>query len=161
MVGDVNGRIGKWVDEAVFTTPVYDLHTHLYPAEFGKLMLWGIDELLTYHYLIAETIRASDIGYEAFWGMNQQQQADTIWRTLFVERAPISEACRGVLTVLNKLGVDVSSKDLKGIRECFRESALNRVAGSGGEATGGRVWGGGRVGGGIDEGDSEVFERVD
>ena len=120
MVGDVNGQIGKWVDEAVFTTPVYDLHTHLYPAEFGKLMLWGIDELLTYHYLIAETIRASDIGYEAFWGMNQQQQADTIWRTLFVERAPISEACRGVLTVLNKLGVDVSSKDLKGIRECFR-----------------------------------------
>jgi DNA-binding NarL/FixJ family response regulator len=49
-------QIGQWVDEAVASTPVYDLHTHLYPAGFGKLMLWGIDELLTYHYLIADTI---------------------------------------------------------------------------------------------------------
>ena len=31
-----------------------DLHTHLFPPSHGALMLWGVDELLTYHYLIAE-----------------------------------------------------------------------------------------------------------
>ena len=50
-------QINQWVDQAIASTPVYDLHTHLYPANFGRFMLWGIDELLTYHYLIAETIR--------------------------------------------------------------------------------------------------------
>lgn len=33
---------------------VVDLHTHLFPPSHGALMLWGVDELLTYHYLIAE-----------------------------------------------------------------------------------------------------------
>ena len=53
------------------STPIFDLHTHLYPPAFGPLMLWGIDELLTYHYLIGETIRASRIAYDAFWAMTQ------------------------------------------------------------------------------------------
>src|SRR6202035_2792713 len=66
------------------------------------------------------TIRASDIPYDTFWGMTQQQQADLIWRTLFIERAPISEACRGVLTVLGKLGLDLSTRDLSSYREFFR-----------------------------------------
>src|SRR5215213_10100758 len=92
--------VDQWVDDAVASTPVYDLHTHLYPPNFGPLMLWGIDELLTYHYLIGEAVRASGIPYGDFWAMHQGRQAEFIWRTLFVERAPISEACRGVLTVL-------------------------------------------------------------
>ncbi|HEX2970996.1 MAG TPA: hypothetical protein VHP11_01615 [Tepidisphaeraceae bacterium] len=112
-------HIAQWVDEAVGSTPVYDLHTHLYPAGFGKLMLWGIDELLTYHYLIAETLRVSELSYEAFWRMGQKQQAEHVWQMLFVERSPVSEACRGVLTVLNKLGVDVATKDLGKIRAFF------------------------------------------
>ena len=36
---------------------IIDVHTHLCPASFGHLLLRGIDELLTYHYLIAETLR--------------------------------------------------------------------------------------------------------
>jgi hypothetical protein len=36
-----------------------DIHTHLYAPSFGKLGLWGIDELLTYHYLEAEFFRYS------------------------------------------------------------------------------------------------------
>jgi hypothetical protein len=83
-------------------------------------MLWGIDELLTYHYLIGETIRATAIPYEQFWAMTQSQQADFIWRTLFVERAPISEACRGVITALNRLGLDPNEKDLGAYRAYFR-----------------------------------------
>ncbi len=114
-------QIQQWVQEAVQSTPVTDLHTHLYPPSFGNLNLWGIDELLTYHYLIAESIRAARLPYEEYWAMSQSAQADFIWRTLFVERAPLSEACRGVLTVLNALGLDVNARDLKGFREYFAQ----------------------------------------
>ena len=110
----------NWVDDAVSTTSVFDLHTHLYPPAFGALMLWGIDELLTYHYLIGESIRASGIAYDAFWAMDKPAQADFIWRTLFVERAPLSEACRGVVTVLRRLGLEPRSTGLAGFRDFFR-----------------------------------------
>ncbi|RYD61243.1 MAG: glucuronate isomerase, partial [Verrucomicrobiaceae bacterium] len=40
------------VAEVVHATPVFDIHTHLYDPAFGELLLWGIDELLTYHYLV-------------------------------------------------------------------------------------------------------------
>ena len=115
-----HGDVAALVDRAVETTPVYDLHTHLYPPAFGGLMLYGIDELLTYHYLVGESIRASGIAYDAFWAMSQPAQADFIWRTLFIERAPLSEACRGVLTVLNRLGLDVGPGGLEGCRAFFR-----------------------------------------
>jgi len=117
----LDNQIFRWVDQAIASTPVYDLHTHLYPANFGRFMLWGIDELLTYHYLIAETIRVSDISYEAFWAMPQKQQAEHIWQKLFIEHAPISEACRGVLTVLKKLELNVHSKNLNEFRQFFAD----------------------------------------
>jgi hypothetical protein len=109
--------IGRWIDQALAAIPVYDLHTHLYPPNFGPLMLWGIDELLNYHYLVAETLRVSEVTYEQFWRMGKSQQAEHIWQKLFVERPPISEACRGVVTVLKKLGLDPSARDLKSYRE--------------------------------------------
>ena len=111
----------RWVDDALASTPVYDLHTHLYPPAFGKLMAWGIDELLTYHYLIGESIRASAIPYETFWAMDPRRQADFIWKTLFLERPPLSEACRGVVTVLRRLGLDLASKNLDAYRAFFRD----------------------------------------
>jgi hypothetical protein len=112
-------QIGVWVQDALAETPIYDLHTHLYPASFGPLMLWGIDELLTYHYLIAESIRAARLPYERYWAMSQQQQAEFIWQTLFIERAPISEACRGIVTALHKLGLDVGSRNLADYRKWY------------------------------------------
>jgi hypothetical protein len=116
-------EIARWVDDAVSTTPVYDLHTHLYPISFGKLGLWGVEELITYHYLIAESIRATKLPYEQYWAMTRAQQADFIWKALFLDRAPISEACRGVLTVLNKLGIDLSGKSLKPAREFYNSQS--------------------------------------
>src|SRR5256885_15511695 len=95
--------LDRWVDDAFASTPVYDLHTHLYPPNFGPLMLWGIDELLTYHYLIGETVRASGVAYETFWAMPQARQAEFTWKNLFVERVPLSEAGRRVLAVLHRL----------------------------------------------------------
>jgi hypothetical protein len=114
-------QIAEWVDGAITGTSVLDLHTHLYPAMFGPLCLWGIDELLTYHYLIAETLRAGETSYEKFWSLAKGQQADLIWKTLFLDRAPISESCRGILTVLHELGLDVASKNLNSFRDFFRQ----------------------------------------
>lgn len=107
------------VNDIVAHTPVTDIHTHLYAPAFGPLLLWGIDEVLTYHYLIAEFFRASDMPYEAFWALDKPAQADAIWKTLFLEQAPLSEACRGVLTVLNRLGLDVAARDLAAYRAWF------------------------------------------
>ena len=107
------------VSEVVEQTPVFDIHTHLYDPAFGELLLWGIDEMLTYHYLIAEGFRAFDLPYEKFWALTKEQQADHIWQALFIEHSPISEACRGVLTALNLLGLDVNRRDLPALRKHF------------------------------------------
>lgn len=111
----------SFVSETVKTTPVTDIHTHLFAESFGDLLLWGVDELLTYHYLIAETFRfRPDLSYDAFWQMSKQEQADLIWQTLFIEHTPYSEACRGVVTVLNRLGFDVTKRNLEEYRSYFR-----------------------------------------
>ncbi|KAH8095171.1 hypothetical protein JL720_2449 [Aureococcus anophagefferens] len=65
------------VREVVDATDTIDVHTHLFPPSHGDLCAYGIDALLTYHYL-----------------------ADLVWDGLFVRRTPLSEACVGVLTTL-------------------------------------------------------------
>jgi hypothetical protein len=111
----------SFVNETVRSTQVTDIHTHLFAESFGDLLLWGVDDLLTYHYLIAETFRfRADLSYETFWAMGKQEQADLIWQTLFIEHSPYSEACRGVVTVLNRLGFDLTTRDLDSYREYFK-----------------------------------------
>ncbi|HOL20534.1 MAG TPA: glucuronate isomerase [Candidatus Hydrogenedens sp.] len=106
-------------------TPITDIHTHLFSPSFGTLLLWGIDELLTYHYLVAEFFRTTEIPYSSFWNMSKKEQAQLIWQALFIDRTPISEACRGVLTVLNRLGLDTTEKDLNAYREWFSQQTLS------------------------------------
>jgi hypothetical protein len=113
------------VEEIVASTPVYDIHTHLYEPAFGELLLWGIDELLTYHYLVAESFRQHNLGYDKFWSLSKTQQADLIWNSLFIENSPISEACRGVLTTLHSFGLDVKKRDLPAIRNWFANRNLD------------------------------------
>lgn len=108
-------ELRSFVRQMVEKTPVTDIHTHLYPPDFPQL-LYGIDELLTYHYLIAEALRVTSLPYDAFWQLPRREQADFIWENLFVNRSPVSEACRGVLTTLAKLGLDVGTRDLAGFR---------------------------------------------
>lgn len=100
-------------------TLVTDMHTHLYAPEFGDLLLWGIDELLTYHYLISESFRWSDKEYDDFWSMSKTEQANYIWQTLFIDHSPVSEAATGFITILKRLGMDVSSRNLDDYREQF------------------------------------------
>jgi len=118
------------VERAVARQPVTDLHTHCFAPRFGAspdpagLLLWGIDELVTYHYLIAEVFRvvpASELAYDKFWAMSKDERADHIWRELFVKRSPISEACRGVLTTLQALGLDPNEPSLDPYRRYFAD----------------------------------------
>jgi len=86
------------------------------------LSRWGIDNLLTYHYLVAEVMRATDVSPEQFRQMPQSAQADLIWDALFVRSTPLSEATRGVVRVLSALGVDPAQRDLRQAREFFRDT---------------------------------------
>ena len=112
-------KLPSVVGKIVATTPVTDIHTHLYDPAFGGLLLWGIDELLVYHYLVAESFRYFDLPYEKFWSLSKQAQADMIWEALFVRNSPVSEACRGVLTTLNALGLEPRERDLPALRQWF------------------------------------------
>ena len=101
-------------------TPVFDMHTHLFPPAFPDLMRWGIDDLLTYHYLVAELMRSSTVCAEHYQRMPKSAQADLIWETLFVRQTPLSEATCGVVAVLSTLGLDPSAADLDQARDFFR-----------------------------------------
>ena len=107
------------VEESIQRTPVIDIHTHLYPASFRGLCLWGIDELVNYHYLVAELFRSSSVSPEQFWKLTKSQQADLIWDALFVKNTPLSEATAGVVAVMVKLGLDPCQPNLKQAREYF------------------------------------------
>lgn len=99
---------------------VVDVHTHLFDPACGPLLLWGVDELVTYHYLVAEVFRVRpDMEYDSFWKMPRIKQADLIWNELFVKRSPVSEACRGVLTVLQALGLNANAETLHEARDYF------------------------------------------
>jgi len=127
--------ITEEVGRALRLQPITDLHTHCYSPRFGAspqpggLLLWGIDELLTYHYLVAEVYRVApptELPYERFWAMGKVRQAEHIWKNLFLERTPLSEACRGVLTTLGLLGLDPNEKDLNRHRRWFAEQDPDR-----------------------------------
>jgi hypothetical protein len=122
----LDGRqLKRAVTEIVNSTLVIDIHTHLLAPEFGEMSLFGIDELLTYHYLIAETFRSSQVTPEKFWHLNTTKQADLVWQTLFVENTPLSEATRGVVTVLSAFGLDPAAPDLSEARAFFRSRSLS------------------------------------
>lgn len=115
----------KVVENTVEEVKITDIHTHIYSKDFGELLLWGIDELLVYHYLVAEFFRYSSIEYDEFFKKTKREQADLIWQTLFIEHSPVSESVRGVLTVLKKLGLNVESRNLDEYRQYFDSMELN------------------------------------
>ncbi len=112
------------VVEQELRAPVIDIHTHLFMPSLGSLGLWGIDELLTYHYLEAELFRSAAITPEQYRGLSKRQQADEIWRALFVENPPVSESTRGVVAVLSAFGLNASSVDLAEARAFFAAEKL-------------------------------------
>eukprot|EP00299_Pterocystis_sp_00344_P009902 c4310_g1_i1.p1 GENE.c4310_g1_i1~~c4310_g1_i1.p1 ORF type:complete len:426 (-),score=90.72 c4310_g1_i1:63-1340(-) len=120
------------VQHIVESIDVVDLHTHLFPPSHNDLMLWGIDSLLTYHYLVAELfmfIPPNQLTPSQFRSLSQHEQADIIFKELFCKRTPLSEACRGVVTCLQQLGLSSllqharATQDLHIIREWFAQKS--------------------------------------
>ncbi len=112
------------VEDELRNTPFIDVHTHLFMPSLGKLGLWGIDELITYHYLEAELFRFSTMAPASYWSLSKREQADLIWRTLFLENTPASEATRGVIAVLEAFGLNTRAEDLSEAREFFDHRKL-------------------------------------
>jgi len=112
------------VELIVNSTAVADVHTHLFPPEFNELCLSGIDELLTYHYLTAEMFRSAKISFDQFWQMSKTDRADLVWKTLFVENTPTSEAARGIISVLDVFGLDTRAGNLEEARGFFNSRRL-------------------------------------
>ena len=117
-------QIFSTVEDVLATTQVIDIHTHLFAPAFGKLGLWGIDELLTYHYLEAEFFRSSDTKPEEYWLLSKRDQADAIWRSLFIKNTPLSEATRGVIAVLKAFHLPTDRPDLVEARSFFKAQAI-------------------------------------
>ncbi len=115
----LDSTVRKTVADATIT----DIHTHLFPPSHGDLLLWNVDEVLTYHYLVAElfTMAPSDLKPADFWKMPKTAQADLVWEHVFLRHGALSEAARGAITTLNKLGLDVAGRDLAGARKWFAE----------------------------------------
>jgi len=115
------------VREVVASSAAIDVHTHLFPHQHGGLLLWGIDELLTYHYLVSEffMVAPASVTHADFFASPKSKQADLVWKYLFLERSPISEAQLGVLTCLRKfgLGEHLLRKDLAAIRAWFEQQS--------------------------------------
>lgn len=116
--------IARVVKEELQATQFIDIHTHLFSPSLGSLGLWGIDELITYHYLEAELFRSNQIKPGAYWSLSKMQQADLIWKTLFVDNPPVSEATRGVVAVLSALDLPTSGPDLKEARRFFSSQSI-------------------------------------
>jgi hypothetical protein len=112
------------VERVVASTPVIDIHTHLYDPSLEGLLLWGIDDLLVYHYLVAEAARQWDATPEEFFSLPKAQQAERIWSELFLAHSPVSEACQGVLTILHRFGLDAHARDLPALRAWFQQWPL-------------------------------------
>ena len=116
-------NLKQTINEIVNETEIFDIHTHLFPAEFKKYHLSGISEVLNYHYLIAELFTTTNINIKKFYSLTNEEKSNIIWEELFRKRTPISEACKGVLTILSHLSIDYMSKSFDEINNEY--SKLN------------------------------------
>ena len=115
-------HLAEAVQQEVEAAEAIDVHTHLFPTSHGNgLMQYGIDAMLTYHYLVSEYLASSREAPEEFYALSTTEQADRVWQGLFVESTPMSEPCRGVLTTLSALGLqkEVAQRDLTALRRWY------------------------------------------
>lgn len=117
---------------AVHETPAVDVRTfvrHPRPSDPGES---GLDGLLTSPGVLEEFFRRRAQGggagaepevaaaREAYIkSLTPGELADIVWRQLFVDHPPLSEATRVVLTAMGLFGLDVASGDLRILREQY------------------------------------------
>jgi hypothetical protein len=124
-----------------------DVHTHLLPPTHADLLPSGVDEMMTYHYLVAELFMvlpaceseedsATVAGAtpqpppspDEFFSWPKPRQADLVFEELFVKRTPISEACRGVITALGSLGLGSLLREARGATGHGPSATSSRLA---------------------------------
>ena len=98
---------------------ILDIHTHLFPPQHENYYLSGLVETLNYHYLIAELFVTTNIDIHKFKSLDKLQKAEIVWNELFNKRTPISEACKGVLTILESLSIPIKDKNFLQINELY------------------------------------------
>ncbi len=118
-------NLKQTITEIINGTEIFDIHTHLFPAEFKKYHLSGISEVLNYHYLIAELLTTTNINVKNFYKLTKIEKANIIWEELFKKRTPISEACKGVLTILSELSIDYMFKSFDEINSEYSKLNLS------------------------------------
>ncbi|MFB5662230.1 glucuronate isomerase [Alteribacillus sp. HJP-4] len=120
----MDSHLQATIKDIVNTTPIVDMHTHLFPPPFSDLCLTGIDELLTYHYLVSEAFLWMKEDYENFFHRSKTSQAQVVWDELFVKRSPTSEAALGILTILQELEIPFTT-NLEEIRNRFQDLSIS------------------------------------
>lgn len=117
-------ELKKVVSKEVENIWIVDPHAHVFPEGFKNSLVWGIDELLTDNHLVSEYLEFNVVDKAEFTLLPKEQQANLIWKTLFVDNSPVSEKQMGIIYILSKLGIDTSSKDLNEIRKYFKNINL-------------------------------------
>ena len=108
-----------------------DFHTHLFPISFKGLCLTGIENILNYHYLHAEYLKLNLVSPRHFFNLADNLKAESIWNELFINRLPLSEATKGVVTILHALGIplDLEYEELVNAfsTHCTAENYISKV----------------------------------
>ena len=127
-MAEFNEDAKNLVWDAVHTAPAVEVRVFARPGELMHPGVSGIDALLTAPETLAEFFRrramnapaAPDPAADASMkSLNPGELADLVWRQLFLDHPPLSEAVRVVLTTLGLFGLDVGGGDLRLLREQY------------------------------------------
>ena len=121
----LGNQIKFYIEKFVNSTPIFDIHTHLFPSKFKKYYNVGLVKLLNYHYLKAELFSLGNIKINNFNNLDDNKKAKIIWNNLFLNRYPLSTATQGVLRILKIYGVDDVNQKFEKILKITNENQLS------------------------------------
>ncbi len=127
--------MGDWqyqIRRILIQTPITDIQTNLFDPAFTGLTRSGLDELLTVPELVGQTLRTQRFDPVQFSQADKSVQAATVWKTLFIDQTPISDATRSVLTTLQSFGLDINERNMDVLRAKFPREAWEQVLGTAG-----------------------------
>ncbi len=134
-MSDFPEDMAKMVWDVVHGTTVIDVRCFISPPELTAGHATGVDALLSSKSILKEFFRrrslaepATQHSEENLSSLSQGEIADLVWRRLFLEQSPLSEATRVVLTTLGLFGMAVEKRDLNLFRDEFAAmSAADRL----------------------------------
>ena len=121
----LGNQIKFYIEKFVNSTPIFDIHTHLFPSKFKKFYNVGLIKLLNYHYLKAELFSLGKIKIEKFNKLSDREKALVVWNNLFLNRYPLSTATQGVLRILKVYGVNNLNQKFEKILRITNENQLS------------------------------------